>query len=97
MDSGFFYGIHRSAINQSILPRHLHCVHIAPRELRGLRLGFRLGLVEIAKIEPMPLAANMVSDSEIYPTRLSITVDLYDGRAAFHNNRKSVSFHVFGA
>src|SRR6516165_4141601 len=97
MDSGFFYGFYRSAINQSVFPRDLHCVHVAPRKLGGLRLSFRLGLVEIAKIESMPLAANVVGDSEIYPARLSITVDFDDRGPAFNDNGKSNSFHVFGA
>ena len=97
MDSGFSYGFHRSAINQSILPRDLHCVHVTARELCSLCLGFRFGLVEIAKIESMPLATNVVSDAEIYPARFSITVDFDNRRPAFNDNGESDSFHVFGA
>src|SRR5262245_43069563 len=93
----FFYCVECTPISEPVLSIKLHRVHISARELCSLCLSFRFGLVEIAKIESMPLAANVVSDSEIYPARLSIAVDFHDRRAAFYENRESVSLHVFGA
>ena len=68
-------GLNGAPVHQPGGSRQLHRVHIATGKLCGLCFGFRFGLLNIRKIQPMALASNMVSDPEICAARFSITVD----------------------
>jgi hypothetical protein len=82
----------RSAVFEPVTARELHRVDVATGELRCFGFGFTLCSLQLVEMQPVPFAAQMVDDAIICAGRLTIAINLDDGRTAFDMDWESNSF-----